>query len=108
MILLLIVTLGIYGIYWTVAFQNDIKRQTGEGFGGIVHLILIFVTFGIYYLYWCYKTGERLEKIGASNQGVIYLILNFVALGWLNPFLMQAESNKTAPKEIPEEQPEAV
>ena len=106
MILLTIVTLGIYALYWTAAFQSELKQKTGQGFGGLAHLLLIFVTLGIYYIYWCYKVGERLEMAGTANNGILYLVLVFVGLGWLNPFLMQSEANKVAPAEIPEELPE--
>ena len=94
MILLGIVTLGIYYLYWVVSFQSELKRETGEGFGGFAHLIMIFVTFGIYLLYWEYKVGERLEKLGRPNNGALYLVLNFVALGWITFFLMQNEANQ--------------
>ncbi|TVP95880.1 MAG: DUF4234 domain-containing protein, partial [Acholeplasmatales bacterium] len=52
------------------------------------------VTLGIYGLYWYYKVGERLEKQGGQNNGVLYLILAIFGFGWLNMFLMQSEANK--------------
>ncbi|TVP94833.1 MAG: DUF4234 domain-containing protein, partial [Acholeplasmatales bacterium] len=64
MILFTIITLGIYAIYWYIAFQVELKRQTGEGFGGLGHILVSIVTLGIYGLYWYYKVGERLEKQG--------------------------------------------
>ncbi len=94
MILLAIITLGIYMLYWTVSFQSQLKEKTGEGFGGLGHFIMIFITFGIYYLYWHYKVGERLEKLGRQNDGVLYLVLAIVGFSWLTPFLMQSSANK--------------
>jgi len=100
MILLTLVTFGVYMIIWTVLFQSELKRKTNLGFGGLGHLILIFVTFGIYYIYWNYKAGERIEKTGGPNNGILYLILVLIGFGWLNPFLMQSEVNKIQPKVI--------
>ena len=94
MILLTIVTLGIYMIYWTVSFQSELKQKTNEGFGGLAHLILIFATFGIYYAYWQYAAGIRIKKLGGQDYSVLYLVLFFVGFAWLNPYLMQNEVNK--------------
>lgn len=94
MILLTIITLGIYQIYWTCSFQNQLKKETNEGFGGFGHLVMLIVTFGIYSIYWQYAAGARLAKLGATNHGVMYLIFCFVFLSWLNPFLMQSQANK--------------
>ena len=93
MILLTIVTLGIYMIYWSCSFQGQLKEKTGEGFGSVGHFFMCIVTLGIYSIYWQFAAGKRLAKLGADNRGVIYLILCFVGLSWLNPFLMQAQAN---------------
>lgn len=94
MILLTLVTLGIYAIYWYGDFQTQLKQKTGEGFGGFSHLLVTLVTFGIYYIYWQYAAGKRLAKIGASDNSVLYLVLSLLSLGWLNAFLMQDQANK--------------
>ena len=101
MILLTIVTLGIYALYWYISFQMELKQQTGEGFGGLGHFLMSIITFGIYTIYWYYKVGERLEKQGGPNNGILYLILVLVGFGWLNMFLIQSEANKlNAPAQI--------
>lgn len=94
MIVLTIVTIGIYGLYWYISFQVELKAKTGEGFGGWGHFFLTIFTFGIYPIYWQYAAGERLAKLGATNYAVMYLIFCFVGLSWLNPFLMQHQANK--------------
>ncbi len=94
MILLYVFTLGIYPVYWYVAFQKELKARTGEGFGSLGHIIMSVITFGIYGVYWQYAAGKRLAKQGAEDNSVLYLILCFVALSWLNPFLMQNQANK--------------
>ncbi|XMB87082.1 DUF4234 domain-containing protein [Mycoplasmatota bacterium WC44] len=94
MILLIIVTLGFYLLYWNVKFQVELKRETGEGFGGFAHFLMLLFTFGIYGIYWQYAAGKRLVKQGADDYSILYLIFCFFALSWLNPFLMQNQANK--------------
>ena len=96
MIVLYLFTFGIYPIYWYIKFQMELKEKTGEGFGGLAHFLLTIVTFGIYAIYWQYAAGKRLAKLGATDNSVIYLIFCFVALSWLNPFMMQSQANKLA------------
>lgn len=94
MIVLNIVTLGIYGLYWYIKFQMELKEQTGEGFGGLAHFLVTIVTLGIYGLYWNYAAGKRLASQGAEDWSLIYLILPFVGgAGIISPFLMQHQAN---------------
>ena len=93
MILLMIVTVGIYNLYWYCSFQNQLKKQTGEGFTGVGHFFVSMFTFGIYFVIWQYLAGKRLAKLGASDNSVLYLVLVLVGLGVLNPFLMQSAAN---------------
>jgi hypothetical protein len=94
MIILALITLGIYMIYWYINFQSQLKQKTNEGFGGFGHLLATLFTFGIYYIYWQYAAGKRLAKLGASDNSVLYLVLSLFSLGWLNVFLMQDQANK--------------
>jgi len=94
MIVLIIVTFGIYMLYWTCSFQNQLKNRTGQGFTGVGHFFMLLFTFGIYQIYWQYAAGRRLASLGASDNAVLYLLFCFIALSWLNPFLMQSQANK--------------
>ncbi len=94
MVILSIVTAGIYSLYWYCSFQNQLKKETGDGFGGLGHLLITLITGGIYGIYWQYAAGKRLEKLGSTDNAVLYLILSIVALGWLNPFFMQNQANQ--------------
>jgi len=98
MIVFTIITLGLYGIYWYIAFQVELKRQTKLGFGGFAHFIVSLITFGIYSLYWQYAAGKRLEKQGANDLSVLYLILCFTPFSWLNPYIMQSQANNLKKK----------
>ena len=48
-ILLAIVTLGIYGIYWTYKTQDEIKRYSGNGVGGVLGLVIYLVISPVTY-----------------------------------------------------------
>ena len=100
MVFMSIITLGLYLVYWLVSFQNDLKRQTDEGFGGFVTLFLSIVTFGIYLLYWYYAAGKRLAKQGASDNSILYLILALIGFAFVADLLMQHEANNLPKKRI--------
>ena len=42
-ILWFILTLGIYGIYWSYKTFEEMKRHTGEGIGGVLALVIYLV-----------------------------------------------------------------
>ncbi len=94
MILLFLITFGIYPLYWYIMFQVELKEKTGDGFGGLGHFFVSIITFGIYPLYWQYAAGKRLAKQGAEDLSIIYLILSLIGAGIINPFLMQNQANK--------------
>lgn len=93
MVLGYLFTFGIYPLYWYCSFQNQLKKETGLGFGGFMHLVMSLITLGIYPLYWSYAVGKRIEKLGGKDNGIIYLILTIFGLGFVASFLMQNEVN---------------
>lgn len=102
-ILLTIFTCGIYGIVWFITLTDDagIASEDSSMSGGIAFLLTI-LTCGIYGLYWSYMMGKKIcnakEKAGlnASDNSVLYLILNFLGLGIVNYCLMQSDLNDIA------------
>ena len=42
-ILWFILTLGIYGIYWVYKTQEEVKRYSGHGIGGVLGLVIYIV-----------------------------------------------------------------
>ena len=97
MVFLCIFTLGLYSIYWTCSFQNQLKKTTGDGFGGFGHFIMSIITFGIYPLYWQFAAGKRLSKLGVKNDyATIYLILGLIGFSFINMLLMQHQANEVA------------
>ena len=42
-ILLMIVTLGIWGFFWTYRTNEDLKRYNGDGLGGVLGIVIYFL-----------------------------------------------------------------
>ena len=94
MVFLYIFTFGIYPLYWFCSFQNQLKKTTGLGFTGGIHLLMFIITFGIYGIYWQYAAGKRLAILGAKDRSIMYLLFSIFFIGFINPFLMQSQANQ--------------
>lgn len=101
-IILSIVTCGIYGIYWFIVMTNDVKtaaEDTELASGGLA-FILTIVTCGIYGYYWAYKIGKLMnvaqekKNLPASDNSVLYLILQIFGLGIIVYAIVQSDLNK--------------
>ena len=98
LILLSIITLGIYGLYWIYKLAKDVNiicAGDGKKTGGLLkYLLLGFITFGIYDLIWIYMLGDRLQDNGPKynltikeNGGTIllwFILGSFIIVG---PFI---------------------
>ena len=100
-IVLSIITCGIYGLYWFVMLTNEANAYSEDyTTSGGVALLLTIVTCGIYGYYWAYKMGEKLKIAQGKNNlvqkdnGILYLILDFVGLGIVAWALMQSDLNE--------------
>lgn len=102
-ILLTIFTCGIYGIIWFISITDDVgyvseDRSTSGG----TAFLLTLITCGIYSIYWSYMMGKKIYEtkvkrgMVASDNSILYLILNIVGLGIVNYCLIQSELNELA------------
>ena len=109
-IVLTIVTCGIYGIYWLITVTNEIEedladRSDGCCTNGISAFLLTLVTCGIYGLYWWYKEAKRVAYLGEirgakiSDNSVAYLVLSLFGLSIVSTALMQNDMNAIADAE---------
>lgn len=105
-IILTIVTCGIYGIVWFVMLNDEIRNASkdyGMPSGGVAFLLTI-VTCGIYGIYWAYKMGKAItiakQEAGlpATDNSVLYLVLQIFGFAIVNYALMQNEMNNIAQK----------
>ncbi len=102
-VVLMIVTLGIYSIYWFyVTSREMLDHQEKEGSAGLWTFVL-FVPFGSFYSYWQHSklvesvTGER------YNHWLIYILwFFFTPATW---FLTQRELNRIAERQAQEPLP---
>lgn len=82
-LLLSIVTCGIYSYYWVYQTTKDLNQMAGEDgqfTDPALAVILSIFTFGIYPLWWYYKLGNRMQNMGIANNirveenGTTYLL----------------------------------
>jgi amino acid transporter len=86
-ILWFILTLGIYGLYWTYKTFEEMKRHTGQGIGGVLGLV-IYLVIGIVILFVApsevgsmYKRDGRAAPV-SGWAGLWYLIPIVGAFIW--------------------------
>ena len=105
-IILTIFTCGIYGIVWFIMLNDDIRNASknyGMPSGGVAFLLTL-VTCGIYGIYWAYQMGKALTTakqeagLPATDNSVLYLILQIFGFAIVNYALMQNEMNNIAQK----------
>ncbi|MFI3166837.1 MAG: DUF4234 domain-containing protein [Bacillota bacterium] len=93
MILFSVLTLGLYLLFWSCSFQKQLKKETGEGLDASSHFFAVIFTLGVYFVVWQYRAGKRIATLGCADNSGIYLVLFFLALGLVNPFIMQSQVN---------------
>lgn len=93
-ILLMIVTLGIYGIYWFHVTLNELHRANGKQEGAGLWTFLLFVPIGSLFSYW-HHSSEYSEFVSQKYPGIAIFILwiVFSPVVW---FLVQTDLNKAA------------
>jgi len=103
-IILMLVTCGIYNIYWFIVTTNEIEANLREKDGSVnnggMAFVFAIITCGIYYFYWHFKQGARMAQLGRENNvnitdnGVAYLILSIFGLGLIADILIQSDINR--------------
>lgn len=112
-IILSLVTCGIYMLYWIYAMSNDIKMYLDdETINPGLELLLTVVTCGIYGIYWYYKFGKLIctcqEKAGIAveDNSIVYIILSIFGFSIVNVGLMQNAMNLIADASVSYTDPE--
>lgn len=86
LVVLVIVTCGIYYIYWIYKTTEEIKNfMEREDINPTLELILSLVTCGIYTYYWIYKYGKMVniempKKVGMDNSEDNTMLLVILAI----------------------------
>jgi Domain of unknown function (DUF4234) len=63
-ILIFIVTFGLYSLYWVYQTQEEIKRHSGEGIGGVLGLVVWIIVGAISAFVIPSEIGKMYEKDG--------------------------------------------
>ena len=100
-IILTLVTCGIYGLYWFVVISDDVKEYSNDSemMSGGVALLLTIGTCGIFGFYWAYKLGknmfsaQQINNLPATDNSVLYLILDLFGLGIVVWAIIQSDLN---------------
>jgi len=99
-ILLCLVTCGIYSYYWIYCVSRETKDFLGnEQINPGLEVLLTIVTCGIYGIYWFYKYGkfqaEMCQRAGMTitDNSIVFLILSVVGLSIIAIAIMQNQLN---------------
>ncbi len=96
-----LITCGIYGIYWFIVLSDEAKEYSGdqEMMSGVVAFLLTLVTCGIFGIYWFYKLGKTMytaqqnNGLPATDNSILYLVLELFGLGIINYCIIQNDLN---------------
>ena len=100
-LILSIITFGIYYLYWVYQASAETQEflaepDTSPG----VEVLLFVVTCGLYTLYWDYKMAQRIAKMQRMvglrevDNGVLYIVLDLVGVGIVNGLIQQGQMNE--------------
>jgi hypothetical protein len=100
-IILTLITCGIYGLYWMYAITEELSHATNDpNFSGAKALIFLLLTCGIYVFFWYYVVGQKIAEMQRQHNmlikdnGVLYIVLAIFVLGIISDAIIQAEMNK--------------
>lgn len=102
LIILSIVTCGIYYLYWMYKTANDLKTVTGDPtINPGVDILLSLITCGIYSAYWHYKYAKIVYQLqinyGVPNpqdNAVLNVVLSIFSGGIIAGAILQTSLNE--------------
>ena len=96
---LVIITFGIYGIYWFFKISEEMKYVGKDDTASpALWTVLLFIPFGAFYSY--YKFSELYEKISSDNFNKWLLFLLWIVFAPAAWFIVQTEMNKKADRKV--------
>ena len=98
-LLLTIITCGIYGLVWMYSSRNELKNYLNDqSINSGLDLFLAIICFPFAYV-WYYKMGKDIARAQAqaglpvNDQSVLLLILTFFGLGIVSIYIIQDNLN---------------
>lgn len=97
-VLFIIISCGIYSIYWFIVLTDETNQITNkpEATSGGLAFIFSLISCGIYYFYWSYKLGEKVDIMKGNpngNTSILFLVLSLLGFGIVNYFIAQDAIN---------------
>lgn len=102
-ILLSLVTCGLYTFYWIYKMSEELQNESGkeDSISPGIELLLVIVTCGIYLFFWYYKYAKMILEIQVSrnistpdDNAILYIILIIFGLSPIAMAIMQSSANK--------------
>ena len=100
-LLLSIVTCGIYFYYWIYVASQEITELSGqpEDMSPAMEVLLTVLTCGLYSIYWYYKSCHKINAAyaargaQANDNTIICLVLPLVGFGCISAMIVQDQIN---------------
>ena len=100
-LLLSVLTCGLYYFYFMYVVTEEVNRYTGRNEQSpLGDVVLTIVTCGLWDILWDYKIGKRMADmtrmagITVTDNAIFYLILDLVGLGFINAYMQQDTLNR--------------
>lgn len=99
MVLLMVVTFGIYFLYWVYQTTEYANRDRSEPHHSPALQTLLVMFIPYYELYWFYKTSKKLKNIGEpfeifQDNSIVTLLLGIFGLGFIGAVVLQDQINQ--------------
>lgn len=90
-IVIAIVTLGLYGLYWTWEFFGSLADATGQD-NQVMRFVGLFIP--LYNLYVMWQVSQDIEDVFDKGAGMMFALWLFLAPVWW--YMIQSEINARA------------
>lgn len=91
-ILFMIVTLGLYGIYWTHQYHVELKEELGADYNPVMRTVGLIIPFYNFLVMW--KTSQDTEEALDKSAGLMFVLWLVLIPAWW--FILQSEINERA------------
>ncbi len=105
-LILLLITAGLYYFYWIYVTASDIRKMRGGGFSPALDLLLTILTGSLWLFWWDWRTAKEIADLQrqyglpVSDNSLLYLVLNILGagpiagLGIVVPLIQQSALNE--------------
>ena len=91
-VLFMIVSLGLYGIYWIHQYHKELKAELGAEYNPTTRTVGLFIPLYNFLVMW--KTSKDTEAALDQSAGLMFALWLFLAPAWW--FMLQSSINERA------------